>query len=242
MPTAQQTRTIHALRRASGMTDADYRGLLAARFDVASSTALSLRAADEFIEVLRIAAPSQPRRKYNTATGKYAPILRALWIACYNLQLVDTRDDAALIAFCERQTGVKHTQFLTDAGQARSAIEALKAMATRAGVTWPLSHDAAADKRAVCEAVAKLAYQARAFTVDDASRLTGISRDLIFPDDLLNFAVKLGLAFHARHWSGADFDKLSTALGNRLRARRASLRGTKQPSGRGQPLKHEAPQ
>ncbi len=246
MPTAQQIRTIHTLRRACAMTEADYRGLLDGRFGVASSTDLSDLKACDLIDILRGAAPQPPRRRLDTASGKYAPILRALWIACYNLQIVVYKDDIALIAFCERQTGVNHPAFLTDARQAKSVIEALKAMAGRAGVAWPDSLDPVASKRAVCEAVARLAYKEGAFSVPGCSRLTGISRELIFPDDLLDFAAGHGFSFHARDWTGVQWDRLSASLGNRIRNHRAKAAQSKRgpskttPSWRAQRSNREA--
>ncbi len=69
--------------------------------------------------------------------GPFAAKLQALWIAAWNLGIVENRDDAALIAFVRRQTGIDHTRFLTDAGDAHKAIEALKAwMEREGGVDW----------------------------------------------------------------------------------------------------------
>lgn len=69
--------------------------------------------------------------------GKYAPKLQALWIAAWNLGIVKNKDDRALIAFVERQTGLSHVRFLRDADDAGKAIEALKGwMMREAGVDW----------------------------------------------------------------------------------------------------------
>lgn len=70
-------------------------------------------------------------------TGPYASKLQALWIAAWNLGIVDNRDDAALLAFVKRQTGIEHTRFLANAADARKAIEALKKWIGReGGVDW----------------------------------------------------------------------------------------------------------
>jgi len=70
-------------------------------------------------------------------TGPYAGKLQALWIAGYNLGIVENRDDAALLAFVKRQTGLDHTRFLHDPADARKAIEALKSwLAREGGVEW----------------------------------------------------------------------------------------------------------
>ncbi|MUZ73360.1 DUF1018 domain-containing protein [Agrobacterium vitis] len=67
--------------------------------------------------------------------GRYAKKLQALWIAAWNLGIVENRDDKALIAFVTRQTGLDHVRFLHHADDARSAIEGLKRWLSReAGV------------------------------------------------------------------------------------------------------------
>jgi hypothetical protein len=70
-------------------------------------------------------------------TGAYAKKLQALWIAGWNLGIVENRDDAALLAFVKRQTKLDHTRFLRHSEDAAKAIEALKAwMAREARVDW----------------------------------------------------------------------------------------------------------
>ncbi len=70
-------------------------------------------------------------------TGEYAGKLQALWIGAWNLGLVENNDDAALVAFVKRQTGLDHVRFLKHAGDATKAIEALKSwMARDGGVNW----------------------------------------------------------------------------------------------------------
>ncbi len=77
-------------------------------------------------------------------TGKYAKKLQALWISMWNLGLVESRDDVALVAFVKRQTGLDQVRFLHHHDDAEKVIEALKAwMAREAGVNWtpPGKHD-----------------------------------------------------------------------------------------------------
>lgn len=70
-------------------------------------------------------------------TGKFAKKLQALWIAAWNLGIVRERDDAALVAFVKRQTGIEHARFLIYAEDASRAIEALKSWIRReAGVSY----------------------------------------------------------------------------------------------------------
>nr|DAO37959.1 MAG TPA: Protein of unknown function (DUF1018) [Caudoviricetes sp.] len=69
--------------------------------------------------------------------GRFAKKLQALWIAAWNLGIVKSNDDAALITFVKRQTKIDHVQFLQDADDASKAIEALKNwMMREAGVAW----------------------------------------------------------------------------------------------------------
>jgi hypothetical protein len=157
MPSAAQTRAIHALRKQiAGFDDASYRGLLRERFRVVSSTALTDGQALVLIDELKgLAGQPVTRSAATTATGRYAPVLQALWLSAHALCLVDKRDDKAMLAFVARQTGLSHTRFLTDAADARRAIEALKKMLERGGVVWPKGDDLVLRKRAVLDAVAR---------------------------------------------------------------------------------------
>nr|WP_325176349.1 regulatory protein GemA [Sinorhizobium medicae] len=70
-------------------------------------------------------------------TGRFAAKLQALWIAAHNLGIVKNRDDAALITFVKRQTGIDHVRFLRFPDDARKAVEALKGwIAREGGVDW----------------------------------------------------------------------------------------------------------
>lgn len=83
--------------------------------------------------------PSSPRRQNgrHALSGKYAKKLQAMWIAAWNLGIVDNRDDAALEAFVERQTGLARERWLHQAEDARKVVEALKGwMEREAAVNW----------------------------------------------------------------------------------------------------------
>lgn len=83
----------------------------------------------------RPAAPRSDGRK--KLTGKYAGKVQALWIGGWNLGLVKNKDDAALLAFVKRQTGIDHTRFLRDGDDAHKVIDALKGWLARDGkVDW----------------------------------------------------------------------------------------------------------
>lgn len=162
--TAPQIKAIHYLKKAAGLTDADYRGLLKDRYRVVSSKDLSESAAGGLIKQLKeLSGQTSGRRAKDTVSGKYASVLRALWIAAHNLAIVRDVDDRALIAFVQRQTGVTHTRFLSEKIEGDKAIEALKAwIAREAGLVWPTPAQArdlnisvvTARKRTVLHAIA----------------------------------------------------------------------------------------
>lgn len=146
MTTPGQTRAIHAMRKAGQIDNREYRALLDQRFGKASSADLTDAEAGLLIEELRRITGVQPiagRKVSATASGKYAPVLRALWISAWHLGLARSRDDAALIAFVQRQTRLAHLRFLAEPSDAAKAIEGLKAWIARdGGVQWPEESDA----------------------------------------------------------------------------------------------------
>ncbi|MCC5965517.1 MAG: regulatory protein GemA [Natronohydrobacter sp.] len=86
-------------------------------------------------ELRRLGFRHQPRQRL--LSGPYAKKLQALWISGWNLGLILNRQDAALVAFVRRQTGIDHPRFLVDPASADKAVEALKSWLTREGdVAW----------------------------------------------------------------------------------------------------------
>lgn len=71
-------------------------------------------------------------------SGKYLPKMRALWIACYNLGVIDDRRDSALEAFAmgRQLPNISDMRFVHKASDSASVIEAMKGMLARAGVVW----------------------------------------------------------------------------------------------------------
>jgi hypothetical protein len=71
-------------------------------------------------------------------SGKYLPKMRALWIACYNLGVIEDRRDSALEAFAmgRQLPDISDMRFVHKASDGTSVVEALKGMLARAGVTW----------------------------------------------------------------------------------------------------------
>lgn len=80
---------------------------------------------------------SKDKKGRRHLSGRYAGKLQALWIAAWNLGLVNDRNDSALEAFVKRQTGLSSERFLRFPEDAAKVIEALKSWMTReAGIDW----------------------------------------------------------------------------------------------------------
>lgn len=114
---------IHVLKNQAKLDDETYRDLVERETGKRSSKDLSDA---ERLKVIRALEPLAPKQDNRRATGKYAKKLQALWIAGYNLGVIDNKSDQAMTAFLKRQTGLDHHRFLQDAGDANKAIEALK--------------------------------------------------------------------------------------------------------------------
>jgi len=158
-----------------------------------------------------------PRRTPGDAPEGYS---QALWIAAWNLGLARSRDDAAMLAFVERQTGLSHTRFLADPIDAAKAIEGLKAWLVRdGGVTWPTQRNADEAacslawlrKHAVCRAIAARLQAAGGFA-------PFISGQSIWPGDVEAYGYRRGLKAAFRFYDETDWDQLAAWLGGRLRA------------------------
>jgi phage gp16-like protein len=129
---------LHIAKKQLGLDDDTWRDLLERETGKRSSKDMSDGERGRVLDVLKnhgFKPASKGSRK--GIEGKYAPKLQALWIAGYNLGLIRNRDDAALLAFVKRQTGIDHTRFLRYAEDGARAIEALKAWLERdGGVAW----------------------------------------------------------------------------------------------------------
>jgi phage gp16-like protein len=133
---------IHVAKKQLGLDDDTYRAKLARITGKHSVKDMTEVERERVLTVFRNEgfAPAPTARRANgrqQLTGKFAKKLQALWIAGWNLGIVRDRDDAALIAFVKRQTGIDHTRFLVNADDASRAIEALKSWLRReAGVSY----------------------------------------------------------------------------------------------------------
>lgn len=132
---------LHVARKQLGLDEDTYRDAL--------ERATGRRSAKDMSEIERKQAIQYfkgkgfmpaPGRKRSKLAGPFSAKLQALWIGAWNLALVRNRDDAALLAFVKRQTGIDHTRFLKDADDAYKAVEALKSwMAREGGVDWAIT-------------------------------------------------------------------------------------------------------
>lgn len=132
------TAAIHVAKKQLGLDEDTYRAVLVKVTGKASTKDMSETERERVVEHFRnqgfVKSTGPKRRKLD---GKYAPVLQALWIGAWNLGLVRSADDAALIAFVKRQTGIDHVRFVRDQDDAMKAIEALKGwMKREAGVDW----------------------------------------------------------------------------------------------------------
>lgn len=125
---------IHVAKKQLGLDEDTYRAALVSITGKASTREMTEAERNKVVAVFRDRG-FKPAEK--GLQGPFAKKLQALWIAAWNLGIVQDRRDSAMLAFIKRQTGIDHTRFLIDAGDARKAVEALKAWMARVGrVDW----------------------------------------------------------------------------------------------------------
>lgn len=149
---SQLNRSIHGGFRQLGITDEDAQRAIYTR--VTGQSRLSLMTVQQqksvVDELRRLGYRQKPfqspvasfrqdgRDGKHKLSGKYVPKMRALWIACYNLGMVDDRRDSALEAFAmgRQLPTISDMRFVHQANDGASVIEALKDMLARGGVVW----------------------------------------------------------------------------------------------------------
>lgn len=135
--TSGQIRALQTARRAVEFDDDTWHDRLRERYGVTSTKLLTIAQARAELDTLNSLAPERRADGRLKLSGPYAAKFQALWIAAWNLGIVRERDDAALVSFVKRQTGIEHVRWVRDAEDAAKAIEALKGwMAREAGVDW----------------------------------------------------------------------------------------------------------
>lgn len=131
---------MHVAKKQLGLDDDTYRAKLQVITGKTSAKDMTEAERQKVISALRrdgFAPTAVAKQQRQKLAGRYAPKLQALWIAAYNLGIVENREDAAMLAFVKRQTGIDHTRFLRYPEDAAKVIEALKGwMAREADVNW----------------------------------------------------------------------------------------------------------
>lgn len=150
---AAQIGAIHSIAKRAGLDEESRRHLIASV--AGGKTSCRELTSGEAIAVIdRLKGLQGGGAPARTATGRYAPKLKALWLSGWQLGVVRDRTDTALLSFLRRQTGLDHSQFLHEAAAATRVIEALKAwLAREAGVEWPHRDHVVESKRAVLAAL-----------------------------------------------------------------------------------------
>ena len=140
---------IHIAKKELRLDEPQYRATLSRVTGRSSASDLTDRQLNAVLdEMQRLGWTPKPGRREATSTragglsGPYARKLRALWLAAYNLDLIDDPSDAAIVAFVKRQTGLAHERWMRDVRDAAKVIEALKAMLARDGrVSWTCTQE-----------------------------------------------------------------------------------------------------
>lgn len=129
---------IHVARKQLGLDDDTYRAVLVRVTGKDSAGKMTEAERQRVIEELRGRGFKKPLKPSKSrADGPYRAKLQALWIALWNLGLVDDASDDAMTGFVRRQAKLDHTRFLIHHDDASAVIEALKDwMARDAGVDW----------------------------------------------------------------------------------------------------------
>lgn len=201
---ADQIRAIRSMQRRLGLSDTDYRDMLEATAGKRSTRDLTAIEGARVIEKLKpLAPPLQPAAKGALKlSGPYAGICRALWISAYNLGVVKVGTDKALVGFVARQTQLQHLNWMREPAHAAQVIEALKDMIARhAGVQWDVPP-------ATLRLTGLTLVRWRKLEIIRAQM-----RLLEAAGDHGPFASRTELGKAAE----ADLDRLSSALGRRLR-------------------------
>lgn len=126
---------VHIAVKALGLEDDDYRAILRREAQVESARDCSvaqLRSLVAEFERLGYRGRGERFHRTNLASHPVAKKARALWISLHALGVVDDPSERALEALGKRQLGVDRLHW-ADQSQGARLIEALKAMAERAG-------------------------------------------------------------------------------------------------------------
>ena len=201
-------RALHAEARRAGLDEDARRDLMEREIGKRSAGVMTEAERWHVVKVLKGGRTGAPDAAPNMV-GPYAGKLRALWMACHNLALIEDGSDRALHAFVRRQGKVDHPNWLTDAASAKAVIEALKAMLARGGVDWSTQPSRPPEMRTEGYRIAWAQWRALRPDADPQTLVTSF---------VVRCAALVGLPwteFEKRHWW-----TVMNALGRELRARK----------------------
>lgn len=204
---------VQIARQQLNMDEDDYRQIL---FDQTGKMSLKDCSEPQISRVLDVMKSKgfKPLPGKKAASHPMALKARALWISLYHLGAVHNRAEEALEAFAKRQLGCDKLQWARQSDAFR-LIEALKSMAVRNG--W-IQHNRATGRQfnptelqaSLCAAILIKLKDAGIAPADwhlhDAGwKLCGIENAKATP------------------WTASDYERLAAALGEKLRAHKATF-------------------
>jgi hypothetical protein len=200
---------LHLVKKERRLDDEDWRDIMERVTGARSLKDLDARQLYALLDALHAGGASVANKVSAQLTGPYAAKLRALWISGWQLGVIRSRGDDALLAFVKRMTGVDHTRFLIDAREAAKVIEALKQMLARdGGVAW---EDHEGQPRMAILAALWRSLRERGvvgfFCPGDTEQ-----------DAMERYVWRVAGKNGWSHCTDADFDKVNRVLGERLRA------------------------
>jgi phage gp16-like protein len=127
------TAAIHVAKKQLGLDDDTYRALLVRVAGKPSSKDMTPAEQNAVLDEMRRQGfrPASGTVRFKGSRkgleGRFVRKLQAMWIAAWNLGVVEDRRDSALIEFVKRQTHVDHIRFLHDPAEADKVIECVSA-------------------------------------------------------------------------------------------------------------------
>ncbi len=133
MPSRNELAKIHIAKKELGLSDEQYRDILAWKFKKTSAKDLNSRQVARLLNDFR-ARGWKPRRRPRDRAQQGDPQsrkIRALWLTLAEMGVLRDSSERALAAYVKRMVGVDDLRFV-DAGRKRRVIESLKKWIARA--------------------------------------------------------------------------------------------------------------
>ncbi len=203
---------IHLAAKQLTMDEDDYRQILREETGQASAGGCSDSELEKVIARLQRLGFKPLRNGRGTATHPMARKARALWISLHQLGVVNNPSEQALEAFAKRQLGCDRLVWARQS-DAFKLIEALKAMATRAG--WRQVGPKG-------EQLSVLTLQANlcALMLDRLAAAGAVPADW----SIETAAWRLGRIRHSSSWTSATYASVAGMLGEKLREHQGELK------------------